>query len=107
MEARGIKSRFLQGVHELMYRRWVDPLQRRIPDWAAMGPGWRRRVLLGGALWGVNLGRLAITDFRVYVKSLKGDHWSVVYIGAGYSFETLRQVLFPRPADVEELPRVF
>lgn len=106
-EKMGIKSRVLREVHNLMYRYWVDPLQRRVSDWAAMKPGWRQRVLLKGALWGANLGRLAITDFRIHVKRLGGPDWSVVYIGAGFLFEELHHILFPKPAEVEELSRVF
>jgi hypothetical protein len=106
-EDKGIKSRILKSVHKLIDRYWVDPLQRRIPDWATMMPGWWQRVLLKGALWSVNLGRLAITDFRVHVRRWRGPNWSVVYIGAGSSLEELYHILFPVPPEVEELPRAF
>jgi hypothetical protein len=107
MKISGIKSRVLQSVHESIYRHWVDPLQRRIPDLVTMKQGWRRTALLKCALWGVNVGRLAIIDFRAHVRRLRGPRWSVVYIGAGFSFEELCHILLPELADVEELPHVF
>jgi hypothetical protein len=102
-----LKSRVLHGVHNLIYRYWVNPWQRRVADWAEKKTGWQRRVLVRSAVWGANLGRLAITDFRVSVRRLKGESWSAVYIGAGYSFEELRHILFPTPPEVKELSRVF
>jgi hypothetical protein len=102
-----LKSRVLHGVHSLIYRYWVDPLQRRVPAWAEEKNGWRRRLLVASAVWGANLGRLVITDLRVSVRCLKGESWSAVYIGAGYSFEELHHILFPTPPEVKELPRVF
>jgi hypothetical protein len=107
MGVEGLVSFVLRGVHRAIYRYRFDPFQRRIPDLAAMKPGWWRSALLEGALWGANLGRLAITDLRAHVRRLKGADWSVSYIGARYSFEEVRHILFPRPAGVEESSRAF
>ena len=107
MGSKKITGRVLHGVHSLLYRYWVDPLQRRIPDWATMRPGWWQGTLLQGAVWSANLVRLAITDFRVRIRRGRGPSWSVVYVGAGFSYEELFYILLPALQDVEELPPVF
>jgi hypothetical protein len=101
-----LKSRLLRSVHDRIYRFWVDPLQhivRRLEGQQAGVGHWLRRV----ALWGVNLGRLAITDFRVTLWRLSGPEGSVVYVGAGFSLEELRHILFAAPPAVAGLRRAF
>ncbi|MCG8347463.1 MAG: GNAT family N-acetyltransferase [Chloroflexales bacterium] len=63
--------------------------------------------MLRSALWGASIGRMAITDFRVHIRRLQGEDWSVVYLGADFSFEEIQHILFPNKPQIQSLGRVF
>jgi len=57
--------------------------------------------------WLANAGRVLVLNLRVNVFRLKGQEWTITYIGAGTEFEYLSCILFPDEPLLEELPRVF
>ncbi len=98
---------YLKVVRAFILRRWVHPLDHLAVNLTARKAGWWRDGLIGLLIVASQLGRLAMTMLRVNVKRLKGPDWSVIYIGEEFSVEELRHVLFPSPASVDHLDRVF
>jgi hypothetical protein len=98
---------YLKMVRAFILRRWVHPLNNLALNLTAKEANWLRDGLIKTIVITSQLGRLVMTMLRVNVKRLRGCDWSVIYVGEEFSVEELRHVLFPSPADVDHLDRVF
>ncbi|MEJ2556289.1 MAG: GNAT family N-acetyltransferase [Anaerolineae bacterium] len=97
----------LRAIRAFILRRWVHPLSNLAVKLTAKQEGWVRDGLIKAVVIASQLGRLVMTMLRVNVKRLGGSDWSVIYIGEEFSLEELRHVLFPSPASVDHLGRIF
>lgn len=98
---------YLRVMREFIKRCWVHPLNNLALKLTAKQESWVRNGLIRAIIIASQLGRLVMTMLRVNVKRLRGSDWYVIYIGEEFSVEELRHVLFPSPADVDHLGRVF
>lgn len=97
----------LRAIRAFILRRWVHPLNNLAQNLMTKEANWVRDGLIKAVIIASQLGRLVMTMLRVNVKRLRGSDWSVIYIGEEFSLEELRHVLFPSPASVDHLGRVF
>jgi hypothetical protein len=98
---------YLKMMRAFILRRWVHPLNNLALNLTAKEANWVRDGVIKAVVIASQLGRLVMTMLRVNVKRLRGCDWSVIYVGEEFSVEELRHVLFPSPADVDHLGRVF